>query len=103
MSGCAAGSTAPAGAGPSSACPTSGCCIFFLLPFLIVVAMSLATRAMTAPPFAFAPDFPFVDLANYRRLFEDSLYVRAFLVSLGNAALATLLHACCSATRWRSA
>ncbi len=64
--------------------------IFFLLPFLIVVAMSLATRAMTAPPFAFAPDFPFIDLANYRRLFEDSLYVRAFLVSLGNAALATV-------------
>ena len=64
--------------------------IFFLLPFLIVVAMSLATRAMTAPPFAFAPDFPFVDLGNYRRLFEDSLYIRAFLVSLMNAALATV-------------
>ena len=64
--------------------------IFFLLPFLIVVAMSLATRAMTAPPFAFSDALPFVDLANYRRLFEDSLYVRAFLVSLGNAGLATL-------------
>ena len=64
--------------------------IFFLLPFLIVVAMSLATRAMTAPPFAFGDELPFVDLANYARLFEDSLYVRAFLVSLGNAALATL-------------
>ena len=64
--------------------------VFFLLPFLIVVAMSVATRAMTAPPFAFAADFPFVTLANYARLFEDSLYVRAFLVSLGNAALATL-------------
>ena len=64
--------------------------LFFLLPFLIVVAMSLATRAMTAPPFAFARDFPFVDLENYRRLFEDSLYVRAFLISLGNAALATV-------------
>ena len=35
--------------------------VFFLLPFLIVLAMSLATRAMTAPPFAFAPDFPFVE------------------------------------------
>jgi putrescine transport system permease protein len=53
------------------------------------MAMSLATRAMTAPPFAFGPVFPFVSLANYSRLFEDSLYVRAFLVSLGNAALAT--------------
>ena len=51
--------------------------------------MSLATRAMTAPPFAFAPDFPFVTFANYARLFEDSLYLRAFLVSVGNAALAT--------------
>ena len=38
--------------------------VFFLLPFLIVLAMSLATRAMTAPPFAFAPDLPFVTLAN---------------------------------------
>ena len=64
--------------------------VFFLLPFLIVVAMSLASRAMTAPPFAFAPDFPFVTLTNYARLLEDSLYVRAFLVSLGNAALATV-------------
>ena len=64
--------------------------LFFLLPFLIVLAMSLATRAMTAPPFAFAPDWPFVDLVNYRRLFEDDLYLRAFLVSVGNALTATL-------------
>jgi putrescine transport system permease protein len=63
--------------------------VFFLLPFLIVVAMSLAMRAMAAPPFAFADAFPYVTLANYARLFEDSLYVRAFLVSLGNAGLAT--------------
>lgn len=65
---------------------------FFLLPFLIVVAMSLATRAMTAPPFAFGETFPFVTLVNYARLLHDSLYVRAFLVSLGNAAVATV---CC--------
>ncbi len=64
--------------------------VFFLLPFLIVVGMSLATRAMTAPPFVFGAEFPWVSFANYARLFEDSLYLRAFLVSLGNAALATL-------------
>jgi putrescine transport system permease protein len=62
---------------------------FFLAPFLIVVAMSLATRAATAPPFAFAGEWPFVDLTNFRRLAEDPLYARAFLISVSNALLAT--------------
>jgi putrescine transport system permease protein len=65
--------------------------LFFFLPFLIVVAMSLATRTTTAPPFAFVTEWPFVDPANYARLFEDPLYVRAFFISVWNATLATLL------------
>ena len=64
--------------------------VLFLLPFLIVLSMSLAYRTMTAPPYGFGADFPFINLENYARLFQDSLYVRALLVSLGNAALATV-------------
>ncbi len=59
----------------------------FLVPFLIVVAMSVATQAPTAPPFAFGGDY----WANYGRLFTDDLYLRAFLISLGVAAASTML------------
>jgi putrescine transport system permease protein len=65
--------------------------LFFLLPFVIVTAMSLATRASSSPPFEFVRDWPFVDLQNYARLFGDSLYLRAFLTSIRNASVATLL------------
>ncbi len=64
---------------------------FFLLPFLIVFAMSLATRAGTSPPFAFPDTWPYIDLGNATRLFEDPLYVRAYLTSMYNAAIATAL------------
>jgi len=64
---------------------------FFLLPFLIVIAMSLATRAGTSPPFAFADTWPYVDFGNIARLFEDPVYVRAYLTSIYNAGIATAL------------
>ncbi|MFN0114200.1 MAG: ABC transporter permease [Paracoccaceae bacterium] len=63
----------------------------FLIPFLIVVAMSVATRTPTAPPFGFGGDNPVVNLAGYARLFQDDLYIRAFLTSVVNAGIATLL------------
>ena len=63
----------------------------FLLPFLIVLAMSVATRAPTAPPFAFGGDYPWVNLRGYGRLFTDDLYIRAFLISATNAGFATVL------------
>lgn len=63
---------------------------FFLLPFLIVFVMSLATRASTSPPFAFPDHWPFLDFRNYARLFADPLYVRAYLVSVLNALATTL-------------
>ena len=65
--------------------------IFFLIPFLIVVAMSVATRTPTSPPFGYGVHGPFLDMSNYARLFQDDLYVRAFLTSVRNAAFATLL------------
>ncbi len=63
--------------------------VFFLLPFLIVVAMSLATRTPTAPPFGYGGENPVLNPEGYRRLVTDALYLRAFATSLVNAALAT--------------
>ncbi len=62
---------------------------FFLLPFFIVVAMSLARRADLSPPIAFLESWPYVRFSNFARLFEDSLYIRAYLTSIWNAAIAT--------------
>lgn len=58
---------------------------FFLLPFLIVIAMSLATRTPTAPPFGYGGDNPVLNFAGYERLLNDNLYIRAFVTSLLNA------------------
>lgn len=65
--------------------------VFFLLPFLIVLAMSFATRTPTAPPFGYGGENPWLNTAGYARLLTDDLYIRAFLTSLSNAALATVL------------
>lgn len=65
--------------------------IFFLIPFLIVVAMSFSTRTATAPPFGFGGENPLFNLSGYARLFTDVLYIRAFVTSLLNAAVAMIL------------
>ncbi len=65
--------------------------LFFLLPFLIVVAMSVATRTPTAPPFGYGGDNPLINFAGYERLISDPIYLRAFVTSLANAATATIL------------
>jgi putrescine transport system permease protein len=65
--------------------------LFFLIPFLIVVAMSVATRTPTAPPFGYGGENPVLNFEGYQRLFTDALYVRAFLTSLMNAAIAMIL------------
>ena len=64
--------------------------LLFLVPFLIVVAMSVATRTPTAPPFGYGGDNPILNFEGYARLFTDTLYVRSFLTSLMNAGVATL-------------
>ncbi|MCB2130093.1 MAG: ABC transporter permease [Rhodobacteraceae bacterium] len=64
---------------------------FFLLPFIIVLAMSFATRTPTAPPFSFGGENPVLNFAHYQRLFSDDLYIRAYLTSVANAAFATFL------------
>jgi putrescine transport system permease protein len=63
----------------------------FLVPFLIVVAMSFATRTPTSPPFGFGGENPVLNPAGYLRLVTDDLYIRAFLISIVNAGAATIL------------
>jgi putrescine transport system permease protein len=65
--------------------------LWFLLPFLIVMAMSVATNTPTAPPFSFGGEHPWVNLEPFSRVVTDGLYVRAFLTSLVNAAIAAFL------------
>ena len=62
---------------------------FFLAPFVIVLAMSVASRTPTAPPFGYGGENPVLNWANFERLLTDAFYARAYLTSVGNAALAT--------------
>jgi putrescine transport system permease protein len=73
------------------ALPYAWLVLWFLMPFAIVLAMSFASRAPTAPPFAFGGDYPLISLRGYERLVGDTLYLRAFAISVANAALATAL------------
>ena len=63
----------------------------FLLPFLIVLAMSVATNTPTAPPFSFGGEHPWINLGAYERIVTDGLYVRAFLTSIFNAFVSAML------------
>jgi putrescine transport system permease protein len=71
--------------------------LFFLVPLLIVLKISLARSTIGVPPYT-----PFVSasgaglslhasLANFALLTRDDLYLRAYLGSLANAGLATAL------------
>jgi putrescine transport system permease protein len=62
--------------------------IFFFIPFIIVLAMSVATRTPTAPPYGWGGDLAIINLENYARIFRDELYARAFITSLMNAGIA---------------
>ena len=71
--------------------------LFFLVPLLIVVKISLAQSILGIPPYT--PLVTYRDgalhlhatLANFGLIAGDSLYLRAYLGSLGKAALATAL------------
>jgi putrescine transport system permease protein len=65
----------------------------FFVPFGFVLAISFAEGVDGAPPFRFAPGFPWGTLASWRLLVEDDLYLVAFLNSLRIAATATLITA----------
>lgn len=65
--------------------------VWFLVPFLIVVAMSVATNTPTAPPFSFGGEHPWINWEPFHRVVTDGLYLRAFLTSIVNAAVAAFL------------
>jgi len=71
--------------------------LFFLLPFAIVLKISLADALIAVPPYTelLARTVDGLDLRatldNYRFLFTDELYALAFLNSLKIAAVSTLL------------
>lgn len=70
--------------------------LFLLVPFLVVVGVSLSTKELGTPPFVppVAFDGPVLrlqpDLGNYAFLLDDPLYVLAYLNSLKVALIATL-------------
>jgi putrescine transport system permease protein len=70
--------------------------VFFLLPLLIVLKISLAVSTVGIPPYtplittAGGVEFH-ATLANFALIAGDDLYLRAYLGSLGNAGLATAL------------
>lgn len=64
--------------------------LFFLLPFLIVIAMSVATKTSTAPPISYGGDYPWINPGGYVRTIADDLYRRAFITSLVSAGVATI-------------
>src|SRR6267143_1009361 len=77
--------------------PFAWLALFFLLPLLIVLKISLARSAIGIPPYTplFFDDGSGLKiqatLASFALLASDDLYLRAYLGSLGNAALATAL------------
>jgi putrescine transport system permease protein len=72
--------------------------IFFLVPFLIVLKISLSDPAVAQPPYKpvfdwsdIAGFFQGLDLENFGLLAEDDLYLSATLSSVRIAALSTIL------------
>ena len=82
--------------------PYAWLAFFFLLPFLIVVKISLSHDAVAQPPYrplldlaagwdgirAFLSE---LDLANYALVLSDALYIESYLQSLWIAAVSTAL------------
>ncbi len=72
--------------------------LFFAVPFIIVLKISFSETVLAMPPYA--PLWEWVgeqaleikvNLANFAFLFTDSLYGRAYLNSVGVAAVSTIL------------
>ena len=80
------------------ALPWAWTILFFLLPFVLVLKISFTEAALSVPPYS--DFFEYADgaitglkanLANYRLLFSDGLYVKAYLSSIKIAAIATFI------------
>jgi putrescine transport system permease protein len=70
--------------------------LFFLVPFLVVLRVSLSEPAIARPPYTALFEWAdgiltvFLNFGNYLFLLEDDLYVSAYLNSIRLAALSTL-------------
>ncbi|ABV35674.1 binding-protein-dependent transport systems inner membrane component [Shewanella sediminis HAW-EB3] len=70
--------------------------LFFALPFAIVLKISFSTAAISIPPyeslFSFADESLqiLLNIGNYLLIFDDSLYIYAYLGSLKMACITTL-------------
>ncbi len=73
------------------ATPYAWLLLFFVAPFIIIFAMSLAQAVIAQPPFQFGDVWPYANFRNFARIFSDSVYVRAYFTSLYNACVATVL------------
>lgn len=72
--------------------------LFFLIPFFVVLQVSLSDPALTRPPYTaiftwdgWWPSGYMGDLENYAFLLSDSLYVNAYVNSLKIAAIGSLV------------
>lgn len=76
--------------------------VFFLVPFLIVFKISLSFTAISMPPYtptfdlsegwaSFTEAFSELSFENYLWLWDDALYINAYLTSVWIAAVSTLL------------
>lgn len=86
------------GRGLVIAVPTLWLFIFFLIPFLVVLKISFAEPLIARPPysplFVEGPDGGWsikMTLGNYAYLWEDSLYIKAYLSSIKIAFISTIL------------
>ncbi len=88
------------GRGIVSGLPLAWLGLFFLLPFLVVLRVSLAESAIARPPYTALFDWAdglltvTLNFGNYLFLLEDSLYIEAYLNSILTAASATLVCLC---------
>jgi putrescine transport system permease protein len=63
--------------------------IFFLLPFIIVIVISLGTATIAQPPVEFDTEWPYITWDNYDLILSDSTYFNGYLNSLVFASIAT--------------
>ncbi|WP_397448581.1 ABC transporter permease subunit [Pseudomonas sp. NA-150] len=72
-------------------------CLFFMLPFFIVIKISFAEAALAIPPYTEIYSFVeqkfqlLLNLSNYGMLGEDELYISAYFGSLKVAFFSTLM------------
>jgi putrescine transport system permease protein len=64
--------------------------VFFVVPFLIVLAISFGVSQVGVPPVVWPETFPYATSANYELLFGKALYWRAYLNSVQLAGVATV-------------